>query len=410
MNDHIKVSFWLRKSRLNTESKAPVIMRLIVGPDRKDKHIGQYVYPKDWDTAKGRLFSKNPTNNVTNELLDQIYYKVIKIFNRLISDYETVTLEDLVNAYENKDATSHTLLELIKHHNQDFLSRTNIDRTKSTYEKYRFTDLKVRYFIWDKYNIKDISLNKLTLQFAKDFYAYMLTTDGISHNTVAKYIKNLKRVINYGVELEWIKTNPLALYKIGYKETEQVILSENELAAICKTSFDTPRLQLAKDLFVFQCYTGLSYNDIYELTPENISTGSDGSQWIYTTRSKTGTRAAIPLFNQAKEIIEQYQKTERRANKNRLFPGYQIQTMNDYLKKIAEVSGIKKNLTTHVGRRTFATTVLLHNGTPIEVISKVLGHLNISTTQIYAKVSDFLVKKEIDKVNKFLSNNNPHIS
>lgn len=400
MSHHLKVAFWIRRTRTTHADQVPIILRITIGNERKDKHSGHSTDLKDWDSDKGMLLPRNPTNRAVNDLLDQMRFRLISVYGRLIQDSDCVTVDDLLKAYDNKTIGTYKLMELVKLHNEDFKARLTIDRTNSTYEKYLFTEQKLSGYLWKKYKVRDMPLNKLNLSFIREFYNYLYTTDNNCHNTIAKYLKNLKRIINYGIELEWISSNPFLGYKIGYKNTEQVVLSPEELETIRVREFSMYRLQLVKDLFIFQCYTGLSYVDMKLLTKQHIRTGPDGDQWIYLQRTKTGTRAAIPLFEHAREIMNRYNPKVNTDSKERIFPAYCIHKANAYLKEIADICGIEKNLTTHVGRRTFATTVLLNNGTPIEVISKVLGHLNIKTTQVYARVSDYLVKKEMQQVSQ----------
>lgn len=407
MSHHLKVAFWVRKTRINHADQVPIILRITIGNERKDKHSGYSTSLKDWDPDKGMLLPRNPSNRAINELLDQMRFRLITVYGKLVQDSDYVTVDDLLKAYDNKTTGTYKLMDLVKQHNEDFRSRTNIDRTQSTYEKYLFTEQKLAGFLLKRYKLRDIPLNKLNLAFIRDFYNYLYLTDKNCHNTIAKYLKNLKRIINYGIEIEWLSSNPFVGYKIGYKHTEQVVLSPEELDKIRTKQFTMYRLQLVKDLFIFQCYTGLSYVDMKQLTKEHIRTGPDGDQWIYLQRTKTGTRAAIPLFEQAREIMNRYSQKDSGSQSEKIFPAYCIHKANAYLKEIADLCGIEKNLTTHVGRRTFATTVLLNNGTPIEVISKVLGHLNIKTTQVYAKVSDYLVKKEMAQVGRKIARPNP---
>jgi integrase len=226
----------------------------------------------------------------------------------------------------------------------------------------------------------------------------MRKEEGNQHNTAAKYIKNLKHIMNFGVDLGWIPSNPTAGFICGFKETQQVILGPDELGRIESRRFQIPRLELARKMFVLQCYTGLAYADMAKLEKKHVEQGPDGKLWLNLRRSKTDTAIRFPLLKTAVDIIQDL-SADVDINDLRLLPtSYCNQKMNAYLKEIADLCGIQKRLTTHVGRRTMASTVLLGNGVPIETISKILGHMKISTTQVYAKVGDKLLSKEMNQL------------
>lgn len=213
-------------------------------------------------------------------------------------------------------------------------------------------------------------------------------------NTVAKNVKNLKHIITYGIELDWLNKNPFTGFKCAYEETTQAILTNEELQRIENKTFELPRLELVRNLFLFQCYTGLSYVDMAKLTHQNIIKGNDTYDWLVLSRTKSKIPVRIPLLNNAKRIIFLYNEALL-SESITLLPMYANQKMNSYLKEIADLCSIRKNLTSHVGRRTFATTVLLSNGIPIETVSKLLGHTNLRATQVYAKVVDSKISKEM---------------
>ena len=207
-----------------------------------------------------------------------------------------------------------------------------------------------------------------------DFDFYLKNHDKNEHNTAVKYLQNLKKIINVGVINQWIKDNPFKQFKTGYKDVDRIYLTQHELNIIEEKTFRIPRLSFVKDIFLFQCYTGLAYSDMARLTVGHVSPGIDGNKWIIIRRKKTDVRAAIPLLPKAEELIQKYDSGSNDPNKP-LFSFYVIQKFNAYLHEIAELCEINKNLTSHVGRRTFATTIALANGISLETISKLLGIL-----------------------------------
>jgi len=224
----------------------------------------------------------------------------------------------------------------------------------------------------------------------------------MSHNTAMKHLQRLRKMVTMAYHLEWIIKDPFVRFKSSFENKRREFLTENELNSLEQFHSSIERLNMIKDLFLFSCYTGISYVDINSLTPDNIIFGIDGNHWINTKRKKTNSFLAIPLLNQAKNLIKKYEGHQRTIISNTLFPCFSNQKINSYLKEIAELSGIKKNLTFHMARHTFATTVTLSNGVPIETVSKLLGHTKIATTQIYARVINKKVSEDMNKLSEKL--------
>ena len=228
------------------------------------------------------------------------------------------------------------------------------------------------------------------------------TERSIGNNTIAKHIQNIKRVINDCVDKAWCKSNPFVNFSIKTTLKDREFLSDVELEEMIQKKINLERVEVVKDIFVFSCFTGLSYIDIANLTPHQIVTGIDHGKWIYTSRQKTGTASHIPILPQAMQIIEKYQHHPKVISSGKLLPILSNQRMNSYLKEIADICGIRKVLTFHIARHTFATTVTLTNGVPIESVSKMLGHKKMQTTQHYAKILDSKVSADMQVLfNKF---------
>jgi site-specific recombinase XerD len=235
-------------------------------------------------------------------------------------------------------------------------------------------------------NGNDIKLSSLEYKFVSDYYFYLLTTEKLQPNSAFKNIKALNKVIHVCMLNNWLTTNPFRNFHCRYKNPIRSYLTENEINTLYQYKFPTNRLTQVRDAFIFQVYTGLSYVDILNLTQDNIEIGVDVKQWIVIYRKKTGTRSAIPILPTAKEILIKYDYT---------IPVCSNQKMNEYLKEIGKLCNISKKLTTHIGRHTFATTICLGHGIPIETVSRLLGHTDIKTTQIYAKVTDTKVADDM---------------
>jgi len=258
----------------------------------------------------------------------------------------------------------------------------------------------------NEYECKDMVLTKLDLTFIRKFEIYLKTEFKIHHNTVMKHLKQLKKVIHFAMELGYLERDPFLNHKTAYKNVTRDFLTSDELNRYETHTFRIKRLDQVRDVFLFVCYTGLSYSNLKSLSRDNISKGIDGKNWIAYERRKTAVQARIPLLPMAQQLIDKYKDDPECNADNKILPVKSNQKLNSYLSEIAVLCDINKNITMHIGRHTFATTVNLTNGVPIESVSKMLGHTSIKTTQIYSKVIDTKISKEMDDLSRVLENKN----
>jgi len=297
-----------------------------------------------------------------------------------------------------------TFVRLFEYHNEQ--GRTLL--AYNTLKHYYVTQRYLIKYIQEKYAQQDIKLAKLDYQFIADFETFLYNIKPMDHqkqlhiNGVLKHMTRVMKMINLAINLNWINNNPFKGYKMRRTEVDKGFLNRIELQRIEKQQIATQRLIAVRDMFIFSCYTGLAFADMSTLRPEHIVTGMDGGLWIKLHRQKTDTPVSTPLLPVALKLIAQYKsKIERRKNRG-IFPVISNQKMNAYLKEIAMICGIKKNLTYHLARHTFATTVTLSNGVPIETVSKMLGHTKLSTTQIYARVLDDKISRDMETLREKL--------
>ncbi len=257
-----------------------------------------------------------------------------------------------------------------------------------------------------QYKIEDKPLKELRLAFITEFDHYLITVEKLQTNTAHKVIKVVKRVMNIAVSLDWIPSNPFNQFKCTYKNPQRVALTETELEVLRLKKFTVPRLEKVRDIFLFQCYTGFAYTDIYNFNRDAVSIGIDGEYWLTTYRQKTNTKENVPLLPIALEILDKYKDDPECIEKDKLLPINSNQRYNSYLKELADICGIKKKVTTHIARHTFATTVTLANGVPIETVSKMLGHTRLATTQIYARVLEKKVSEDMQQLREKLNSQN----
>jgi site-specific recombinase XerD len=393
-SNNIKILIWFYKTKLNRNLQAPIYLRVSFSGNRKEFSTGYSIEPNKWDAAKMKVKGKDGEAEAINSYLQQTQSKLVSLYNDMMKEGD-VNLDKLVDRFFGRDHTPMTLLELVKYHNEDFKKRIGIDYTFSTYEKYDILRKKLEVFIPLKYGKQDMRIRDLSFQFAADFDFYLKEHDKNKHNTVVKYITNLKKILNMAVTNGWIDKSPFIKFKSTFKDVERIYLTQEELDAIEQKTFKIERLNLVRDMFLFQCYTGLAYSDMSLLTHADVKLGIDGNKWIIINRKKTDVRSAIPLLPKALLFIEKY---DGKRNGDELQPCYSIQKFNSYLEEIADLCGIQKNLTSHVGRRTFVTTVALSNGVSIETISKILGHSTTKITHQYAVVTDLKVSQEMEKL------------
>jgi len=265
-----------------------------------------------------------------------------------------------------------------------------------TFERYETSFRHTQEFMKWKYKIDDINVKDLSYAFIADYEFWLKSIRNCDHNTSMKYLSNFKKIVHICLKNGWLHKDPFIGFKLVKREIERPFLTEVELKRIIDKPFVMPRLSQVRDIFIFCCYTGLAYADVEKLKGEEITIGIDGEKWISTKRQKTDSSTKVPLLPPALEILNRYKGNPQCLQAERLLPVLSNQKMNTYLKEIADVCEISKNMTFHTARHTFATTVTLTNGVPIETVSKMLGHKNMKTTQHYAKILD---KKVSDDMN-----------
>src|SRR5690554_6528140 len=337
--------------------------------------------------------------------------KVLEAYNKLLAANTEVTAIKIKSIVVGKpihvSPNQKTILDALDYHNTNMEEKLKIGQVaKKTHIRYVITKKKVEAFMKQQYKVKDIPLSELRLRFATEFEHYLLTNDNLHTNTAHKYIKNLKKIMNMSVGLDWLSSNPFNNFRCSYIAPKREVLTQEEVDKIRFKKIDIKRLAEVRDVFIFCCYTGFAYSDIYKFEYDAITKGIDGEFWLATERQKTGVKESVPLLPVALEIIEKYRDHPYCKNKNRLLPVNSNQRYNGYLKEIADICGINKKITSHNARHSFATTVTLSNGVPIETVSSMLGHSSIRTTQIYAKVVESKVSQDMKSLKNILSQQN----
>lgn len=376
----------------------PIYIRIYVDGKKTEIATTHYLAVKHWDQKNQRAKNSAPNAQLVNGFLDLTRNRIQQIFLDYVSRGIEVKPIQLKNKFLGKDenANRRTICEAFDYHNAKMAEKVKAGLiTQKTLNRYGFTKDKIVAFMKKQYKVKDMALCEMKLGFVTHFEHYLLTQDQLQSNTAYKYIKNLKRVMNMCVEVEWLEVNPFNAFKCSYVNPERVVLTQAEIQDMIDTKILMPRLAKIRDVFVFCCFTGFAYSDVYKLNRDALSIGIDGEYWITTRRQKTGTRESVPLLPVAMAAVKRYENDPYCVKYNKLLPVVSNQRYNSYLKELATMCGIDKELTSHIARHTFATTVTLSNGVPIETVSKMLGHTKLSTTQIYAKVLDHKVSEDM---------------
>jgi len=391
------ISFYLNKQRTNKSGACAIYMRLTLAGQRENVNTGVLVNAKLWDKGKARIKGNTQDISTQNNLLTAIKSRVIAIYTELLNNNALITSAIVKNHLVGAGETKVTLLEAISSHNRQISNKVGIKRSKGTLVKYQTLKLKLEQYIRQEKKRKDLLLKELNYSFVLGFEGF-LKAQSVGHNTAVKYIQFLKRIINYSIANQWIAVDPFKEYRCSFKPVIRECLTIHEVATLKNKTFATNRLNHVRDIFIFCCYTGLAYSDVKKLKTGEIVTGIDNNLWIQTVREKTNIRVPVPLLSDAVSIITKYESWRQGKGGDLVFPVLSNQKMNAYLKEIADLCNIKKKLTFHIARHTFATTITLSNGVPIETVSKMLGHTNIKTTQIYSKVVDLKISEDMLKL------------
>jgi integrase len=381
------ILFWIAKNRIK-DGKSPLSCRITVNGQRAELSVQREVSIRDWDPKAQILSGRSAEAKEINNHLAMMRAKLLNCHSKLEARNAEITAESLKREYSGIIERPRMLMEIITQHNNDIKTLIGKGYSKATWVKYNSTKTHVENFLKWKYSISDMDIKKLNFEFITDFEFYLKSQKNIDVNTNGKYIKNVKKIIKECVAKNWLDKDPFMAYKVKAKKTEREFLTEEELRTIQEREFEIERLSQVRDIFIFSCYTGLAYIDIYNLSPNQIALGIDGEKWIFTSRQKTGTPSRIPLLPPALAILDKYANHPMTVNRKKLLPVPSNQKLNAYLKEIAAICKIPKELTFHAARHTFATTVTLTNGVPIETVSKMLGHTKLQTTQIYARILD----------------------
>ena len=384
----LSILFWIHSHRADKNNLSQVYARLTVNGKRVTMSLNQKVDIGSWDSKRQKVKGTGRASKTINNYLDEVRSELVFCYRDLKSESRVLSPQLIKARYLGEDKKIHSIKDIFKYHND----KMGVKLAPKTLCHYKTSQKYILSYISIEYKKEDIYLQDLNYEFVIGFESFLRSYQPrhyqgrIGNNAVMKHIQRLRRMITLAYHMEWLERDPFVKFKPKLEKKEREFLTKKELERIEQFSTSIERLVVVKDLFVFGCYTGICYGYIMDLSKNIIVRGIDGNQWLMANRNKTGTPFKIPILPAAKLLIRKYKNHHRTQYNGRLLPTISNQRLNSYLKELADLCAIKKNLTFHMARHTFATTVTLTNGVPIETVSKLLGHTKLATTQIYARV------------------------
>lgn len=396
------ICFWISTSR-RYDGTGKIYARITVDSKRVNMSLKYTVPIENWDRQESRVLGKTTEAEEINTYLKEVESELFQSYRELRSRSSQITAQMVKAYYFGEDVNKHTLKELFDYHN---LHNAHIV-CNATMSHYKTCQKYLLAYIKKQYKCDDLKLSQLDHPFIVGFETFLRKLHPVNHhaclsnNGAMKHIQRLRKMIRIAVANEWLDKDPFQKFKIRMQRNEREYLNLQELQNIQEYHTRIERLHIVKDLFIFSCYTGISYCDIMELGEDNLILGIDGKYWISTKRMKTKNSFKLPMVGPALAIIKRYQYHPK-VETGKLFPKISNQKLNSYLKEIADACNIKKNMTFHMARHTFATTITLSNGVPIETVSKILGHTKLATTQVYARVLDEKISEDMNGLETIL--------
>ena len=396
----LKVLFYLKKKNLRN-GLCPVMGRIRIGKSMAQFSCKLEANPALWNTRAGRMDGKSSHAGSVNREIDKINLLINARYKELISAKEEVSAVEVKEAYQGIASSQETLIKLFREHNDDMEKRIGLNYALNTWKIYETSLMHLQCFIKKKYCMTDISFKQLDLSFIKNYDYYLRVELRQMPKTVLKQVTTMRKIIMIAIERGIIRFNPFSGYMPEQPQAKHRYLPKDELALFMECKDIPQNLMFVRDVFVFSCFTGLSFIDIYHLSNEHIVKADDGTWWLKINRQKTKVPSNIPLLKIPQQIVEKYQGITK---DNRLFPMFKNNTVNQYLKKIAEKCGIKRRLTFHMARHTFGTETCLSQGVPIETVSRMMGHQKISTTQLYAAITNEKISEDMKALSEKIKN------
>ncbi len=384
------LNFFLKTPR-KPNSVRMIYARVTVDGIPKETSTNQKWDISRWDQKSERAIGAKEDARVLNSYLDLLSSKIVQYKTELISNGRTITSEKLIGCINGKNNRGNTLIQEFEEHNSELEALAEKgEMAQATAKRFRTALGHVREFMAFKYKLEDMDFRDLDFEFIKDYDFYLRTVRKCNNNTTLKYITNFRKIVFRAIDKEIIKTDPFRRFKRKLTKPSKKPLTSNQLHILENRVFSSERLSIVRDIFIFQCYTGLAYIDVFQLRKTDIQRGIDGELWIISDRQKTKAATKIPLLPKAIQIMKKYENDPLCIRRQSVLPVRSNQKCNEYLKEIATLCNFDIELNTHKARRTFASTVTLKNGVPMNIVKEMLGHSSIIQTEEYVYISEKL--------------------
>ena len=392
----VSILFFIKRKKLLKDGTASIFARVTFNRLSAEVATGKSVVPTQWVATKGRAKGNTLVNKQVNSFLDQMEYTLHDLTLQIQREGKQVSAKEILNRYKHLNAPKPKtgILALYAEHNQELEELVSISVALATYKRHE-TSLKLFHeFLLYRYQVEDLAVSEIDVEILQKYQHYLMTVRHNNNNTTVKYIRNLGKILNLAVSRKLITASPIEELKLKIEPVDKGFLTQEELTKLADKDFSIVRLEQVRDVFLFCCYTGLSYVDVKRLYPSHIGTTADGRKYIRINRKKTDVESFIPLHPVAEQILSLYNTTD---DSRPIFPLPKRDMLWYCIHEIGIVAGVKENLSYHASRHSFGT-LTLSAGVPIESISKMMGHTNIRTTQGYAKVTDDKISKDMDRL------------
>ena len=396
MNATMITLFFAKKAKAKTKDLVVIYFRITIAGKRFEISTMRSVKRDQWYAKLGKLKGTTEESRTFNSFLDSLRAKAFECQKQVLLEGKDLSVETFRSKWMGESSNEcPKILEVFDDHNAKMKQLVDVEYSPETLERYIISRKHTQTFIQQKYKVSDIRISDLNYEFITNYEFWLKSVRKCEHNTTMKYLSNFRKIVNICLKNGWINRDPFYGYKMAKRVVDREYLTADEIQRLISRNFNLERLSQVRDIFLFSCFTGLAFADVEKLNRKEIVVGVDGEKWISTNRQKTDAPTRIPLLPQAIRILEKYENHPQCLSKGKLLPVMSNQKMNAYLKEVGDLCEIEKKMTFHMARHTFATTVTLTNGVPIETVSKLLGHRNLKTTQHYAKIIDKKVSDDL---------------
>ena len=390
------LTFYINRAKEKKNGECPVMLRININGERAVLQLKRYLKSEDWDTTRYVMKGRSNEARIFNDYLEAVRVKAHKKYNELLSLTDDLTPQMLRDAILGVNtAKTRTVIDIWEDHVNGLQKLIGKENTYATYQKHNTAKNHFQKFLQKYYRVNDVSIKAVDHHMIQQYNMYLKTEKGCNYNTATKFLQNLKRITCISIRNGWLVKDPFVGISLSIKEVDRPYLTMDEIQKLIDYDSSIERMKRVRDFFVFSCYTGLAYADVKKLKKAEVEGNDEIGYWIRTRRQKTGGRSNIPILDIPMVIINNYCRLDLLSPEDHILPMLSNQKMNAYLKELADCCGIRKELTYHMARHTFATTVTMTNGVPMESISKMLGHKNMKSTQHYARIVDQKVGEDM---------------